>query len=224
MRVYFLTNCDNIGERLCSVASDSLVIIGHGAGLSIDLVRELEGEDDVLKRLALYSRDRQITIVAGIEASIYRRKYLSAVVIDKGKIMGISDMTHESDEGNIYNLGSSYRVYKTSAGALGIVVGNDLFYPEVFRTLKRSKSEAILTLAGGILQDKAKMTLKAMAFLNGITLLGVVNNCAYIVDNNGDILVEDESPRQTIECDIREDDTLTRYIRNGIYDNVYIEE
>ena len=222
MKTFFLDRRDDIEERILGVDRGSLLIIGHSVGVNINLVDELDMYSDILRRMSEYSRRMDIVIICGIVARVYRREYLSAVVIDRGKILGISDMTHRVHGDMHYNLGASYRMYKTSLGTFSIVVGDDVYYPEVVRALSSEKSDAIVILAGEKSDERLKKVISTHSYLCGISVICLSDGRAIVTNRHGDIVHSDvDAPCNMI---LSRDMTFYRALRSDIYDNVYIEE
>ncbi len=110
------------------------------------------------ERFCQYSREHGVMIVFGI----IRRNpqgeghYNSAVIVDRGEIIGIYDKTHlymdqrpemaDHNEQAIFLPGKQLGVFDTRLGRLGVLICHDGQYPEVWRCLALEGAEAIIWL------------------------------------------------------------------------------
>lgn len=84
------------------------------------------------------SKMLRCTVVGGCytDARGIRRK--SAVVAERGRLLGVSDLVNRID-GSAFGAGAGVKVYETAAGRLGVVVGKISTFP---RSWKRSHFRA----------------------------------------------------------------------------------
>lgn len=119
------------------VSPNDILVLSKGVVNAVDLPQELKGKSDIILRLAKYSLQKQITILANMFASISDKTYDSVIVIDKGKILGVSDCINPSNK-NIRG-GNALRCYNTSMGRICVFVGEDICYPELWHFAKGSR-------------------------------------------------------------------------------------
>ena len=67
------------------------------------------------------------------------------MVADKGKILGVTDMVHVIDDSEFVS-GGNFRVYDTSVGKIGIILAEDLFFPESARVLATCDADIIVCI------------------------------------------------------------------------------
>ena len=149
MEICFVT-CDSVNtvwqEKLGSVAKSDLLVFGfNGLGL-VSYKKELGGETEYFQDIARLSRQLSSVIICGCDTDTYGVFRHSAVIADKGKIVGVSDMVHAIDETE-YAAGGSYRVYDTSAGKIGIIVSEDLYFFESTKVLASCDADVIVRVA-----------------------------------------------------------------------------
>lgn len=122
---------------------DVLLFGFTGLGL-VSYKRELSGETEYFRDVAGLSREIGGVVVSGCDTDTYGVYRHSAVVADKGRILGVSDATFSMDDSE-FVAGGNLRVYDTSKGRIGVLVGEDLFYPEAAHTLALCDSELIVS-------------------------------------------------------------------------------
>jgi len=221
MNIVCVTSCNY--ERLedTAVDRDSLMIIAHGVIKGVNLVTELEGKTVTLKKLALWSKREDLIIIAGIDARINDDTYCSAVVIDKGAILGISDMTHVIDDE--YTPGNSLRLYDTSEGLIGLIVGDDIFYPECIRALCISGAKMLVYMSNKKSTKKAMISSSAASMLNGVYCIAQTLDKVTVFDCNGKMIIRSSEDifKDTIEPEI--DETYINSRREEVYKRVFLE-
>lgn len=164
------TDIDEVTADYNGVVStgDILVLSPCVAG-RVNLPDELKGTSDVLLRLARFSKNKQVIIVAGMTAETANKKYESAVVIDRGKILGVSDCINPKEDG--ISSGSALRRYATSMGKLCVFAGGDIRYPELWEFA--STSRYVICLSGGKTDTEALVCARAFALYAGKYVLAV---------------------------------------------------
>ncbi len=154
--------------------------------------KELKGETNGFAVIAELSGRMQGVVVSGAITSTRGHKRKSAVVAEDGKLLGVSDMLHVLD-GEVAS-GASLRVYETKLGKMGVVVGNDLFFPEVFKSLSLCGSDFIVC-AYPYLQGIEQVLLRASAFSYGVPICFCGNGYCMLADSTGELVFASaESP------------------------------
>ena len=121
-------------EKLAKIGKQDVMVFGfNGLGL-VSYKKELAGETEYFHDLASLSKQTECVVICGCDTDTYGVFRHSAVIADNGKILGVSDTVHTIDESEFVP-GASFRVYDTSKGKIGIIVGEDLYFPEVSRVL-----------------------------------------------------------------------------------------
>ena len=146
MKICFITNgslnkvCEQNATQI--FGSEIVVFAFNGLGL-VSYKKELDGETEYFHDLALASKQLSSVIVCGCDTDTYGVFKHSAVIADKGKILGVSDMAHSIDQSEFVS-GGNFRVYDTSAGKIGVLVAEDLFFPESARVLALCDADIII--------------------------------------------------------------------------------
>lgn len=119
------------------VSPNDILVLAKSVVKEVDLPKELKGKSDIILRLAKFSLQKQITVLSHVDASIGDKTYDSVIVIDKGKILGVSDCINPDDKAIVG--GSALRCYMTSMGRICVFVGEDILYPELWHFARGSR-------------------------------------------------------------------------------------
>ena len=181
--------------RICFVTSGRLDAVREEAGADtvccplpslgeVSYERELRGETSCFEDVALRSKALKGVVVCGCytDARGIRRK--SAVVAERGRILGVSDLVNHID-GSEYGCGAGVRVYETACGRLGIVVGEDLCFPQVMETLSLSGADAALCLEEELGEGPELTLIRAQAFFFGLPIALCAFGYAAVADPSG---------------------------------------
>ncbi len=168
MRITFVTggSLSAYAEKFASARTDVVLCSFQGLG-EVSYERELKGETGLFEDVALLSREGQNVVVCGCytDARGIRRK--SAVVAERGRILGVSDMVNRIDGGE-YRGGAGIKIYDTSVGKLGVVVAEDLYFPQVMQTLSVCGAEVALCPFEETNESLEQTLMRAEAFFYGI--------------------------------------------------------
>ncbi len=150
---------------------------------------------EAYERLAKLSKTS--CIVAGLNTVRDGRFYNSAVVFDRGKLLGAYDKIHlPADEQGSVTPGDGFRVFETSAGRVGPMVCWDMQFPESGRILAMMGADVIACPTWGwedIFRCRAYENSVPMAVAMGVPESGEIwPFCApsCIVDNMGVICAQ----------------------------------
>ena len=123
-----------------------LFINGFNGCDRVKYSRELNGQTTKLKDLCKLSEASEKTILSAFDTDNYGIIKHSVGVFDKGKLIGISDMSVNLD-GGVYMPGAGGKLYDTKVGKIGIAVGDDLFSFGLFKSLAVCGAEIIVALS-----------------------------------------------------------------------------
>lgn len=168
------------------LSSGVLVFGKNGMGL-VRYEWELDGKTEYFRELASLSRARGGVVVSACDTDTYGSIRRSAVVADKGKLLGVSDEVHVAAESE-YAGGAGYTTYKTSAGKIGVLVGRDAFFHDAMATLSLSDADFILWLFCEPFARITEPVLRAQAFLYGTPVVCVGEKCYAAASPKGEIL------------------------------------
>ena len=203
-------------EKLSELGRQDLIAFGfNGMGL-VSYKKELSGETEYFHDLARLSKQLSCVIICGCDTDNYGVFRHSAVIADKGKILGVSDMVHSIDDSE-YAAGSGFRVYDTSVGKIGLLVAEDLFFPETARVLALCDAELIVCVFKKLENTMPQIMLRAGAFANGVAMVLCANNYACVSDIKGRISVASCNDFVKANIKIEKDYHLIQSRRRGLY-------
>ncbi len=190
--------------RICFVTKGGLDAVGEEAGADIvcyplsalgevSYERELKGETSLFEAVAMRSKALRCTVVGGCytDARGIRRK--SAVVAERGRLLGVSDLVNRID-GSAFGAGAGVKVYETAAGRLGVVVGEDLYFPKVVETLSLSGADAVLCLFEELSEGLELTLIRAHAFFYGLPVALCAFGYAAVADPEGRLSFASPAP------------------------------
>jgi predicted amidohydrolase len=182
------------------------------------------------------ARKARMYVVAGIYEREGALVYNTALLIDRdGKVVGKYRKTHLPESEVLAGLtpGSSYPVFKTDFGTVGIEICYDNFFPEVARNLALNGAEIILLPIWGDLRSQEyawDVVARARAIDNAVYLVASIysNRRSLIINPEGRILADTASEEGLVTADINLDSrTFERWLSVGSYGewkNLYHQE
>ncbi|MBQ0099572.1 MAG: hypothetical protein KBS91_03390 [Firmicutes bacterium] len=179
-------------DNLESIGNPDITIFGfNGLGL-VSYKKELSGETEDFEDLARLSKQLSSVVISGCDTDTYGIFRHSGVIADSGKILGVTDMLY-STENSEYAPGGNLRVYQTSKGRIGIVIGEDLFFSDVVNTLSICDAEIIVCLFKEIDASITKTVIKALSFCNGVDIILVSKGEFCLAESSGKIKIASRS-------------------------------
>ncbi len=182
------------------------------------------------------ARKARLYVVAGIYERDGPLIYNTALLIDReGKVAGKYRKTHLPETEVLGGLtpGSSYPVFRTDFGTVGIEICYDNFFPEVARSLALNGAEIILLPIWGDLrgQDYAwDIVARARAIDNAVFLVASIysNRRSLIINPDGRILADTGRDDGLVTADVDLNTrTMERWLSVGSYGewkNLYPQE
>lgn len=199
----------------------SLVIMGYGIIDDINLVQELSGDSECIKDLCILSKQKNLNMIIGVVAKCYTKVFLSALVIDKGAIIGMSDMTHNLN--SEFSLGYSYRIYNMCNHRIGVLVGDDIFFPEATRALCVNGADFIAHIGQRSLSPNLSGIIKTLSHLNGTSIISVGDLGCISSEEDGALSLVSETNLSYFKKQIKTDNKYLLALREDIYHKVYME-
>ena len=219
MKVCFITDGTLNGawqEKLASIGKTDLLVFGfNGLGL-VSYKKELSGDTEYFGDVAKLSKQISGVVICGCDTDTYGVFRHSAVIADKGKLLGVSDMAHTLADGE-FTPGGNFRVYDTSVGKIGIIVAEDLYFPEVPRVLALCDADVIVCVFKKIESAMPQIMLRAGAFSNGVAMALCAKNYACVADVKGNVKTAGSSEMVKVEIKIEKDYRLISSRRRGLY-------
>jgi predicted amidohydrolase len=202
-------------EKMEQLGKHDLLVFSNGLGL-VSYKKELSGETEYFHDVARLSKQLSSVIVCGCDTDTYGVFRHSAVIADKGKILGVTDMAHSIDEGE-FVAGGNFRVYDTSAGKIGLIIQEDLYFPETARVLTLCDADIIVCVFKKLEEHMPLIMLRAGAFANGVAMALCSKNYACVADISGKIAFSSNKDIAKKNIKIEKDYHLISSRRRGLY-------
>ena len=169
--------------ELTEVGADVIVFGFNGLG-EVSYEKELKGETHYFEEAAALSKRTKAVTVCGCVTDTRGHKRRSVVVAENGKITGVSDMLNVVD-GEV-SCGATLRVYETKAGKMGVIVAEDLLFPEVAKSLAVCGSDFIVCPYLK-LDELQSVLLRATAYFYGVPIFFCCDGYAMVAEASGRI-------------------------------------
>lgn len=163
-----------------------LAVFGFEGIKEVSYEKELKGESNYFEDVALLSKQMQNVIVCGCITDTHGHKRKSAVVAEKGRLLGVSDMLNVIDGG--VGAGAALRVYDTKIGKMGVVVAEDLYFPETVKALCVCGSDFIVCPFGDMQDGMQNVLLRAYAYCYGVPIIFCAQGYGTVVSANGKLV------------------------------------
>ena len=203
-------------ERLADVSNHDVVVFGfNGLGL-VSYKKELNGETEYFQDLAKLSKQLSSVVISGCDTDTYGVFRHSVAIAEKGKILGVTDTTHIIDESEFVASGN-YRVFETSVGKIGIIVGEDLFFPETIRVLTLCDADIIVCIFKKLETTMPQVMARAGAFCNGVLVALCAEKYVAVANVKGEITTSGSQNIIKTKLKIEKDYHLISSRRRGLY-------
>ena len=177
--------------------------------------RELKGETGFFEDVAILAKETKSVVVCGCITDTRGIKRKSAVVAENGRILGVSDMLNAVD--GEYSSGAGLRVYETKAGRIGVAVAEDLYFPEILRTLAVCGSDLVLCPFGIVSDFTESLLLRAAAFSYGVPMCLCGIGYSQISDISGSTLFASPDSPVEFSFEKKQEYHLIETRRRGFY-------
>ena len=206
-------------NNLSDLSGSDLVVFGfNGLGL-VSYKKELGGETEYFSDLARLSKELNAVIVSGCDTDTYGVYRHSAVVADRGKILGVTDAVYSVDESEFVS-GGGFKVYETSAGRIGIIVEKDLFFSESARILSLTGADVIVCVYKKVESQMPLVMLRAGAFSNGVLSVLCAENYSAVSDVRGNVIAAGGKQINKLGVKIETDFHSVTSRRRGLFKDV----
>lgn len=214
MKIRFVTreSVASFGERVCAADADVLCFPLFD-DVVVNYEQELRGESGYFEEAAILSKEAECVVACGYTTSTHGVLRSSALVAERGRILGVSDALTSVDGDK--NCGAYLKVYDTQCGRIGVAVGTDAYVPEIFRTLSACGSEYVLCLFGANADGTERILLRAAALSYGVPVCLCAKGYAFVSDTDGETAFS--SPYSPVCCSIEKNGEyhLTEYRLRG---------
>lgn len=192
-----------------------ICIFGFNALKKISYKNELSGAENTLNKLAVLSRETKKVIIAGAITDNYGVLRKSAVIADAGKLLGISDMTLSVD-GSEFSGGGGFKVYQTTAGRIGLLVGDDIISLEGVKAMALCDADVIIGVLSGEEKPQHNFLIRAYAYLFGVPVCLVTSSGVIASDMSGEICGKSLENKANIIIPTKKQYVLIKSKRRGV--------
>jgi len=163
----------------------------HGLG-EVDFESELKGETEKFEEATRLSKSADCGVLSGCKTISRGLLRKSVAVSDRGKLLGISDMTHVLDCEE-YKSGAALGFYKVNGCKVGLCIENDLLFPDTFKSLAMCGCNAIAVVTEELRDNLPPLLIRAYAYLYGVPIVMCAGKTAYFADITGAIASSTQS-------------------------------
>lgn len=160
---------------------NDLVLFTRSVLHTVDLPYELGADGGAFRRLIEYSASKEIIIVACMRAKIGNLYYNSAALIDKGRVMGVSD---ELNPLGGYVGGKVFRSYVTSIGKVCLFIDSDVCNPFLYQSVING-GRYVFSLNSCNMDSQRLLSARALANAFGKYVLCKFEDCGVCINSRG---------------------------------------
>lgn len=197
MRICFVTS-GSLNEFKGERDADVVLFPFHALG-EVSYERELKGETSLFEDVAILSKMGQNIVACGCYTNARGLKRKSVVIAERGRILGVADMVNRID-GSDYRCGAGVKLFDTKVGKLGIVVAEDLYFPQVIETLSVCGADLALSVFEQLNEGLELTLMRASAFFYGIPVCMCAYGYAQVADPMGRLVFS--SPKSPCTCEL----------------------
>ena len=191
-----------------------LFMFGFDGKQEVSYERELKGETGFFERAARLSKRAQNTVVCGCITDTLGHKRKSVLVAENGKLLGVSDMLHAVD-GEVSS-GAALRVYHTKMGRMGVMVAEDLLFPDVMQALAMCGSDFIVCPFGKA-DGVHGILLRAWAYIYGIPIIFCAEGYCAVANPLGELAFASSHSPVEWDCKMVKEYHLVETRKRGVW-------
>jgi predicted amidohydrolase len=206
-------------SQLQQVSEVDLIIFAFGVTGDVDLAQELSGESKTYAELILLSITKNCLVIAGMDTNFLGVKHKSAVIIEEGHILDICDMVHIFDKK--YEKGKGFKIYDTQKGKIGLIVHNDILFPESSRLLAICGCDILITLTDYGLQKDSMVMARSASISNGVFNVCAEPAVSYLCDQNGAVKFYSKKNFFEMSFDIKKDKSMLKSRQKDKYKEIF---
>ncbi|MBE5751779.1 MAG: hypothetical protein E7357_05140 [Clostridiales bacterium] len=201
-------------ERADGEENPSVLLFGFNGLGEVAYERELKGETRCFEDVATLSKQQKCVVVCGCITNARGHKRKSAIVAEQGRLIGVSDALHAVD-GDVAS-GATLRVYDTSVGKMGVVVADDLAFPETLKSLAVCGSDFIVCPFGRVAPVHSSL-VRAYGYCFGVPIFFCGDGVCMIADVSGDLAFSSSQSPAAFDFEIAKEYHLVQTRQRGFY-------
>ena len=182
----FCVVTDGAAETAANIPECDVALFGFSGLGEVDYESELKGKTEKFENAARLSKAADCGLLCGCKTVSRGLLRKSVAVTDKGKLLGISDMTHILD-GEEYKSGASLGFYTVNGCKVGLCIENDLLFPEAIRALTLCGCNVIVAVLEEVRDNVPPLLIRAYSYLYGVPVVMCAGKTAYFADISGAI-------------------------------------
>ena len=163
-----------------------IAVFGFKGLGEVDYESELRGVTDKFEDCARLSKTAGCGVVCACKTKSRGILRKSVAVADRGKLLGISDMTHVIDCED-WKSGAGLGFYSVGGYKIGLIVENDLLFPECFNSLSLCGCNLIIAVAEELKDNVPPLLIRAYSYLYGVPVVMCAGTMAYFSEVSGAI-------------------------------------
>jgi len=199
MKVCFVSRGRVEDFSASSLLDSEIIVFGFGSIGELNYKKELRGESEELVKIGRLSKECNATVICGTETENYGIKRLSAVVADRGKIIGIADMNSKNTSCG-YSSGGGYKIINTPTCKIGVLVAEDLYCVEAVKSMSLCETDLIIAIYPNFSDSKPTIVARAYSLLFGVPICVCSKNFSMATTISGEVLFS--SPQEQISYEI----------------------
>lgn len=163
-----------------------IAVFGFRGLGEVDYENELKGVTDKFEDAARLSKSADCGVLSGcktVSRGILRKSVAAA---DRGKLLGISDMTHVLDSED-YKSGAGLGVYTLGGYKIGLCIENDLLFPDGLKAMALCGCNAIVAFLEELKDNIPPLLIRAYSYLYGVPIILCAGNTACYAEVSGEI-------------------------------------
>ena len=174
-------------EKLENTGKCGVLAFGfNGLGL-VSYKSELEGKTEIFHDVAGLSKATGGVVISGCDTDTYGVFRHSAVIAEKGRILGVSDAAYSLDESE-FRAGGGFRVYDTGAGRIGLLVADDVYFSEAAKVLSLSDADFIVCVYNRPVSSMTEIMARSSAFSCGVPVVLVAEQFVSAAGVSGEVM------------------------------------
>lgn len=163
-----------------------IALFGFGALGDVDYESELSGRTNKFEEAAKLSAAAGCGLLCGCVTDSRGLKRRSVAVMDRGRLLGISDMRHVLD-GDDVKCGAGLGIYRVGGYCIGTIIDSDLYFAEDVQALSLAGCNLAVAILRQVSDEIPPLLVRSYAFLYGLPIVLVGQNVAYFADVSGAI-------------------------------------
>lgn len=186
LKLYCNKNDKVFSVKSTEYASDKVAVFGFNGIDKISYKNELNSQENKLSTFAKLSKESGKVLISGTVTDNYGVLKRSAVIADKGKLLGISDMRLSVND-NCYVGGGAQRVYQTQVGRIGLLVGDDILDFDGIKAMSLCDADFIIAIINGEEKPQYNFLIRSYSYLFGVPIVLITSSSVIASDLLGEI-------------------------------------